>query len=310
MNETPRLLLLVGPTGTGKTAVAIELCHLLNGEVVSADSMQIYRGCDVVTAKASPAERAAVRHHLIDICEPHETYSAARWAEDAQSAINDIVARGKQPIIAGGTGFYIRALLEPSHLAAVPPDLALRAELEREFEAHGNPWMHQKLAQLDPDAATRLHPGDTHRVMRAIEIAVSGEQSVASGQNPAPNTQFSFAAFGLQMAREELYPRLEARVDAMLATGALDELRRLLDSGVPPDAPALQGVGYRQLKPVLENSALLPEAVELWKRDTRRYAKRQMTWFRHQLPTKWIEIHPDTNPADTAQQIAQSWRQQ
>ncbi|HEY0074842.1 MAG TPA: tRNA (adenosine(37)-N6)-dimethylallyltransferase MiaA, partial [Abditibacteriaceae bacterium] len=171
------LLILVGPTGSGKTATAIELCHQLNGEIISADSMQIYKGCDIVTAKATPEEQQAAPHHLIDICDPRETYSAARWAQDAQAAIDDILARGKVPIIAGGTGFYINALLHPETLAATPPNAELRAELEAQAQEHGNQWLHDKLKSLDAHAATRLHPNDLHRVMRAIEIALSGQHS-------------------------------------------------------------------------------------------------------------------------------------
>lgn len=313
-----QLLLLVGPTGTGKTATAIELCRLLGGEIVSADSMQIYRGCDIVTAKATPAERAAAPHHLIDNCDPRETYSAARWTDDARRAIDAIASRGNVPIIAGGTGFYIRALLEPDLVAAVAPNLELRAELEAELAAHGHQWLHAKLQSLDPDATARLHPNDTHRVMRAIEVASSRQRSAIGDQPKSPFTKGGrpvgrwgsppASCFGLTMPRPQLYARLEARVDVMLAAGAMDELRRLLNEGVPPDAPALQGVGYRQLLPALHDSAKLPEAIELWKRDTRRYAKRQMTWFRHQLPTQWLEINEKSEPAGIARQISLEWR--
>ncbi len=325
------LLLLVGPTGSGKTATAIELCQMLDGEIVSADSMQIYRGCDIVTAKPSAAEQTAARHHLIDICDPRETYSAARWADDARRAIDDIASRGKTPIIAGGTGFYIRALLDPDLVAPVPPNPELRAELETELAAHGKQWLHEKLRSLDSAAAARLHFNDVHRVMRAIEVVDGGRRTAGGGRREAdggrreagsgrreadgsqlsdqlpPASCFLPSVFGLAVPRETLYLRLETRVDAMLAMGALDELRGLLESGVPTDAPALQGVGYRQLLPALDDPSQLPAAVELWKRDTRRYAKRQMTWFRHQLPTQWFEID-ESEPSDIARQIALQWR--
>ena len=304
-----RILILVGPTGSGKTATAIELCHRINGEIISADSMQIYKGCDIVTAKATPEEQKAAPHHLIDICDPRETYSAARWAQDAQAAIEEIESRGKLPIIAGGTGFYINALLHPETLAVAPPNAELRAALEAQTQEHGNQWLHDKLRSLDAAAATRLHPNDLHRVMRAIEVAVSKQQPAAN-QLPSsqpPSLSYQPLTFGLHLLREKLYARLNRRVDQMLQTGALEELKNLLASGVPRDAPALQGVGYRQLLPILDNEEWLPEATELWKRDTRRYAKRQMTWFRHQLPVHWIETDDTTSAEHIASQIVAQW---
>lgn len=298
-----RLLILVGPTGAGKTATAIELCHQLNGEIISADSMQIYRGCDIVTAKASPQEQQAAPHHLIDICDPRETYSAARWAQDAQNAIEKISKRGKLPIVTGGTGFYINALLHPEKLAAAPPDEELRAQLEGERLIHGNEWLHQKLQTIDENAAARLHSSDSHRIIRAIEIAVSGSQMAKRQQNPL----YEPLTFGLTLPRAALYERLNQRVDKMMALGALDELKNLLDSGVPHTAPALQGVGYKQLLPTLNDESLLSEALELWKRDTRRYAKRQMTWFRHQLPVQWLEVDENTSAEHLSRLIVAQW---
>ena len=304
-----RLLILVGPTGVGKTATAIELCERLDGEIISADSMQIYRGLDIGSAKPSAAEQARARHHLIDIREPDETYSAAQWADDARVAINDMVARGKQPIIAGGTGFYIRALLQPETLASAPPDTELRTTLEREAAEHGVKWLHRKLQGVDAAAAARLHPNDVRRVIRAIEVASAPQ----SETEVLPNTEISAVLFdvaihGLKMAREKLYPHLDARVDTMLATGFMDELRVLKEGGASPDSTAMQGVGYKQMWPVLENAELFDEGVELWKRDTRRYAKRQMTWFRHQLPVNWIEVDETSAPGETAEFIAHRWQ--
>jgi len=306
----PSLLLLVGPTGVGKTAVAVELCELLNGEIVSADSMQIYRRCDIGTAKPSPHERARAVHHLIDIHEPTERYSAAEWAIDAGRAIEDIVSRGRQPIIVGGTGFYLRALLQPESLAAAPPNVALRTHLEHEAAERGAAHLHDRLAQLDAAAAQRLHPNDVRRVIRAIEVAVApGETRSRPSLIPRPLPLI----FGLDMPRDILYQRLEARIDTMLEMGFLDELCALSQAGVPPDAPALQGVGYRQMLPVLSDPHdphLLARCVALWKRDTRRYAKRQLTWFRHQLPVRWQHLAAATAPLETARTIARDWQDQ
>jgi len=307
--STPTLLVLVGPTGAGKTAVAVELCALLNGEVVSADSVQVYRRCDIAAAKPSAGELARAPHHLLDIREPTERYSGAEWAQDATAAITEITARGRQPIIAGGTGFYLKALLQPALIPEVPPDLELRAQLETIAATQGVLPLHERLAQLDAAAAKRLHPNDTRRVIRAIEVALG--QAVLDEENAAnsiatvpPQASYSSLAFGLDMPREQLYQRLEQRIDNMLRAGFLDELRALRQAGTPEEIPALQGLGYRQMLPVLDDASALEECVAIWKRDTRRYAKRQMTWFRHQLPVQWIEIDENTPPLVVAQRIA------
>jgi tRNA dimethylallyltransferase len=302
------LLVLVGPTGVGKTATAIELCKLLEGEIVSADSMQIYRGLDIATAKPTQEEQVRARHHLIDVREPHEFYSAAQWADDARAAIADILKRGKTPLVAGGTGFYLRALLEPHTLASVPPNPELRAALEAESAEHGIGHLHRRLSEMDGPAAARLHPNDTHRVIRAMEIVLSSDEAVPS-KPPTPDAprDFEAAVFGLTMPREALVARLEARVDAMMAAGFMAELRTVSQI-VPPDCIAMQGVGYRQMWPVLQDESLKDEAIELWKRDTRRYAKRQMTWFRHQLPTQWMDVTEYPNCHSLAEHIAPAWR--
>lgn len=307
--STQHLLLLVGPTGVGKTAVGVELCELLNGEIVSADSMQIYRGCDICTAKPSADERARARHHLIDIREPTESYSAAQWAQDATAAISDIIGRGKQPIIVGGTGFYIRALLNPSSLADAPPNQELRAHLEAEVTVKGTQWLYNYLASIDAAAAQRLHPHDVRRVIRAIEVALTKQQAVTDSQAPIAlaNTHYNAVTFGLDMPREQLYARLEKRIDAMLQAGVLEELQWLLNQSVTLASPIMQGLGYRQLLPALSDPTTLAECVSLWKRDTRRYAKRQLTWFRHQLAVQWLTVEEGYSPHAVAQDIAAQW---
>jgi len=296
MNLSP-LLLVVGPTGSGKTSLGIALCERLGGEIVSADSMQVYRGCDIGTAKATPQEQARARHHLIDIRDPDEEYSAAQWAQDARAAIADIRARDKQPIIVGGTGFYIRALLQPDVLPPVPPDPQLRVQLEMESSAA----LHEKLARHDSAAATRLHPRDRQRVIRALEIALTAStpQSTPSPEAAPPE----YVAFALDVPRALLYERLNRRVDAMLEAGFMEELRALATE-YSPAAPALRSLGYKQMQPALSQSALFAEAVELWKRDTRRYAKRQMTWFRHQLPAHRL----DATSGASVEQLLALWR--
>jgi tRNA dimethylallyltransferase len=300
------LLLLAGPTASGKTALAVEMCRRLDGEIVSADSMQIYRHCDIVTAKPSPEEQAQARHHLLDICEPTERFSAAHWAAAARTAIEEIRQRGKQPIITGGTGFYIRALLEPEVLSPVPPDERLRLQLERELEVHGKDTMWQRLQEHAPGAAARLHRNDTYRVLRALQIALSTETpETLLRQTPA--TDYAVLAFALEWPREVLYARIEQRIDTMIAAGAREELAGLLNAGVPRDAPALGGVGYKQMLPALDAPDVWPTCVETWKRDTRRYAKRQMTWFRHQLPVEWLPTDESSSIAQLAGTVAKRW---
>ena len=277
------LLCIVGPTASGKSALALEVARQIGGEIISCDSMQIYIGCDIVTAKATPQERAQIPHHLLDICAPTETFSAATWAASARTAIADIEARGKIPVVCGGTGFYLRALLEPASLAAAPPDFALRARLEAELAAIGNEAIHARLAQMDALAAARLHPNDTHRTLRALEIALSGCPAQPGEAPPHPAHIFALA-----WPRELLNERIHARVETMLAEGALEETRALL-AQFGPAAPALGSVGYKQLVAHLRGEVELSVAVELWKTATRQYAKRQGTWFRGQTSATWLD---------------------
>lgn len=277
------LLLIAGPTASGKSALALELARQLNGEIISADSMQIYRECDIATAKPTAHERKLVPHHLLDIIDPSIRFSAAMWARAATEAIAQISTRGKTPIAVGGTGFYLRALLEPETLAQVPPNPVLRAELE----LLSSQALWQKLIQVDSQAAARLHPENSKRVIRAIEVALGEKETMPLSPS------IPYLAYGLEWPREVLYGRINARVDEMLATGFMEELRHLT-TRYGKDAPALDGIGYKEMLPVLDDSALAPAQTEIWKRATRRYAKRQMTWFRHQLKTAWLNPQQQT----------------
>lgn len=290
------LLILTGPTASGKSSLALHVAQSRGGEIISCDSMQIYRGCDIATAKPTHLERAQIPHHLLDICEPNQRFSAAQWAEYARIAIEDIENRGRLPIVCGGTGFYLRALLQPQTLADVAPDAALRAQLEAELKTSGAAAIHQKLAALDANAAARLHPNDSFRVMRALEVAL-GEKKPSE----AIQSEFEPQIFALDWPRETLYARIDERVDAMMRAGFLDELRFLVEKW-GRDAPALNGVGYRQMLPVLDDESRMDECVEVWKRDTRRYAKRQTTWFRHQLPVRWLDGRRETR--ELAEEVA------
>ena len=307
-----RLLILAGPTASGKTQVSLKLCGILNGEIISADSLLIYRGLDIGTAKPRAAQRARATHHLIDILDPDADYSAAQWAEDATRLIEEISSRGKQPIIVGGTGFYITALLYPRRLASAPPNPVLREELENLAARAGKGVLHARLREVDEAAAHRLHPNDEMRVTRAIEVALFRmENSQQSNHcddteitDAAPDSLPQFRAFALEMAREKLYARVDARVDEMLKQGFLDELKTLLAAGYETAAP-LQSLGYKQMREALINPERWDDCVEIWKRETRRYAKRQLTWFRHQLDVTWIKAENADGEMREAGEIAQ-----
>ncbi len=283
------LLCIVGPTASGKSALALQLCDLLHGEIVSCDSMQIYRGCDIATAKPTRLEQEKTPHHFLDICEPNERFSAAQWATEVRKTIGEIENRGKTPVICGGTGFWLRALLQPEFLSEVAPNSELRQALQAELERVGAAEIHRKLAALDAGAAARLHPNDTFRTLRALEIALQTLQPTAelAPESQKSDSEFAAQIFALDWPREVLYERIDRRVDAMISAGFETELQDLI-SKWGRDAPALGGVGYKQMLPVFEGESDFEAGVELWKRESRRYAKRQMTYFRHQLPVTWL----------------------
>ena len=251
--------------------------------------MQVYRHCDIVTAKATPDELALVPHHLVSVCAPDQTYSAAQWASAAGHAITEIRGRGAVPVVCGGTGFYLRALLEPERLSAPAPDESLRAQLEAQLARAGVESLLGQLRALDPLIAARLEPSDHYRVVRALQIALQRARGDAVLPLPPP---VAARIYALQWPRVRLYQRINARVETMLQMGALDETRALLKRWGRA-APWASGVGYRQLIAALQDGAPLDEMVENWKRESRRYAKRQETWFRHQTPSHWLDATGD-----------------
>ncbi len=287
------LLCIVGPTASGKSALALALCERIGGEIVSCDSLQIYRGCDIGTAKPTRAERESVPHHLLDICDPNQRFSAAQWAQKARETLAEIESRGKVPIFCGGTGFWLRALLRPETLSEIAPDFELRNQLQSELETLGAARMHEKLASLDAGAAARLHPNDSFRVLRALEIALGETPNSTKNEAKEPQeNEFAAQIFALDWPRAALYERINARVDAMIELGFEAELRALLERW-GRDSPALGGVGYKQMLPVLRGESRFSDGVESWKRETRRYAKRQITYFSHQLPVTWLSASRD-----------------
>ncbi len=286
------LLALVGPTGVGKTAVAVALARDWPIEAVSVDSRQVYRRLDIGTGKPTLAERRALPHHLVDVVEPDEPYDAARFAREAAAAVEDIRRRGRWPVLVGGTGLYLRALLRG--LAPAPPRApALRRELEALAAAEGPDALHRRLAGLDPAWAARLHPRDTVRVVRALEVALlTGRppSAVRAETWERPVERYRVFMVGLTMPRPLLDARLDQRVDRMLAEGLLREVEGLLAAGFGPHLPAMQGIGYRHLAAVLTGGVGLQEAVRRMKRDTRRYARRQWTWFAREPVAAWVSV--------------------
>ena len=254
-----KVIVIAGPTASGKTALAIELARSLGGEIVSADSMQIYRGMDIGTAKATPEERALAPHHMLDVAPPEESYSAARYVEDAARCCEDIISRGGVPIIAGGTGLYIDSLISGRSFAARDEDENVRAALYERYDSEGGAAMLDALRKIDPERAARLAPGDRRRIVRALEIyALTGETATAHDEDA----------------------RIDARVDKMIKDGLFDEVEALLSRGVGAECTAMQAIGYKEAVRALRGELSRAEAAELIKLNSRRYAKRQMTWFR------------------------------
>jgi tRNA dimethylallyltransferase len=285
-----KLLAIVGPTAVGKTALSIELARRFGGEVISADSRQIYRHMDIGTAKATASEQAAVPHHLIDVVDPDEELTLAHYRRLATGAIADIAARGRLPILAGGTGLYVRALLEGWTVPEVPPQPELRRELEGWAEREGHEALHRRLARVDPDAAARIDARNVRRVIRALEVYHATGQPISSLQTKSAPAYRVFT-IGLTMPRPDLYRRIDERVDRMIAAGLVDEVRDLLARGYGLELPAMSGLGYRQIGQFLGGEVSLDEAIILIKRHTRRLVRQQYNWFRRGDPAiRWVDV--------------------
>ncbi len=283
------LVIIAGPTGVGKTKVAISIAERIGGEIVGADSRQIYRYMDIGTAKPTPEERARIPHHLIDIREPNEVYSAAEYTQDASVAIRDIHMRGKIPLLVGGTGLYIHVVLY-GIFEGPGRDEAFRAQMHTLVEEHGAAFLHQKLSHVDPATAQRLHPNDLLRVIRALEIHYFTGRPISDYQSSAtiPIVQYHSCFLVLTAERQALYARINARVDQMIDQGLVEEVRGLLKWGYHGDMNPMNSVGYKEIVEFLSGKHDLPSAIALIKRNSRRYAKRQLTWFRKYQDNFWI----------------------
>ncbi len=284
------LIAIVGPTAVGKTALSLELAERFRGEIISADSRIIYKGLDIGTDKPGPEDRARVPHHLVDVTTPDRPLSLAEYMEMAYAAIEDVVRRGRVPFLVGGTGQYVWAVLEGWHVPRVPPDKTLRARLEEEAREKGPEALYRRLQSLDPEAAARIDPKNVRRVIRALEVIEHTGRpfSEQRGKVPPP---YDVLIIGLTRPREELYRRIDMRIQRMLERGLVDEVRGLLETGYDPALPALTGIGYRQIVDYLQGRVTLDEAVRAIRKATRRYVRHQYNWFRLDDPRiHWFDL--------------------
>ena len=298
-----QVIVVCGPTATGKTALGIELARRLGGEIVSADSMQVYRRMDIGTAKATPREQAMVPHHMLDVAEPWEDYSVSRYVQEASKVCDGLLARGKVPVIVGGTGLYIDSLLSGRDFAERDTgDEGLRSSLSADYDRLGGQAMLELLRGFDPERAAKLHPGDKRRIVRAIEIyRLTGETITAHDERTrALPPRYEAFTVALRFAdRADLYARIDRRVEQMAAAGLFDEVEALLKEGLSPDCTAMQAIGYKEAVLALQGELSRQEAIALIQQNSRRYAKRQLTWFGRNPRAHWIrwEKEPDMRVA-------------
>ena len=304
---TDNIICIAGPTASGKTALAVEIAKLVNGEVVNCDSMQIYKYMNIGTAKPSSEEQQGIVHHMIDVAEPDEDFSVSRYCEMATPIVEDILARGKTAVVAGGTGLYMDSLIRGNAFAPFP-STGMREKLEAQADRVGMEFMLDQLRIIDPDAAARLHLSDRKRIIRALEVYYeTGETITAHNRKTqAIPPRFRPVWLGLDFAdRKDLYRRIDLRVGQMLEQGLLQEIRELLDRGIPEKCTAMQAIGYKEFLDALEGRCTIDEAADLVRQSSRHYAKRQLTWFRRNKDIHWLI----RTPGDGAEEILQRARQ-
>ncbi|MFQ5442427.1 MAG: tRNA (adenosine(37)-N6)-dimethylallyltransferase MiaA [Thermodesulfobacteriota bacterium] len=296
MRDKIKVVVIAGPTATGKSGVAVELCRLFNGEVINADSMQVYRFMEIGTAKPRVEERGEIPHHLIDVVDPDEDYTAARFRRDAHIKIEEIHARGKNPFVVGGTGLYIKALTK-GIFEGPGPDPRLREKLLREAGEKGGESLYRRLEEIDPVSAGAIHPNNLQRVVRALEVFYLSKRPISEFQREHAFTEapYDTLIIGLDKERERLYRGIDERVERMMEEGLVEETRGLMEMGYSTDLKPLGGLGYKEVSAFLRGDISLEEAARLIKRNTRRYAKRQLTWFKKYPEIKWF--NPDEKGA-------------
>lgn len=297
--------MIVGPTASGKTRLSIELAKEINGEIISADSMQIYKYMDIGTAKPDTEEMSGIKHYLINEVFPDEEFNVAKYRELANGYIDQVLKNGKHPIIVGGTGLYINSMIYNINFSETISDWEYRDELKQEAEEKGNRFIYDRLVEVDPEAAAKIHENDIKRVIRALEVFKHTNKTMTYHNNlsrlmPPP---YRYLVFGLKWDREKLYGRIEKRVDLMFENGLLEEVKKLSTMGYDRKLIAMQGLGYKEIFCYLKGEATLNEAVNIVKRDTRRYAKRQITWFKRIEELNWLEIDEKTDIKDLVKNI-------
>lgn len=302
-----KIVVIAGPTASGKTKLAVSLAERFDGEVISADSMQIYRGMDIGTAKPTAEEMQGIRHWLLDIAEPTETFSVAQYVERANEAAQDILSRGKLPILAGGTGLYISSFVDNIRFTQAETDVVLREKLFAEAEEKGNVALHRKLSEIDPLAAEKIHPNNVKRVVRALELYYSTGKTMTrqNEQSRREETPYEPLMLALETDREILYERINRRVDIMLENGLLREIAELKQMGLTAELQSMQGIGYKELLDCSETEEALAEAVELVKKNSRNYAKRQFTWFRRDARYHWLDCMSEHLEEEAAESVRQ-----
>lgn len=285
-----QIIIIAGPTAVGKTEYAIETAKAINGEIVSADSMQLYKYMDIGSAKPTPEELSQVKHYLVDEIDPREKFSVAKYQKLAKAAIREIFDKGRVPVISGGTGLYINSLMYEMDFAAPPSDEAFRKELEDMALKKGRDYIHSKLAELDPDAAARIHPNNVKKVIRAIEAVQNGNKVKDFDNAQVPAADYDVLLAGLTRDRAELYERINRRVDILIEKGLVEEVSSLMQMGLGYDDISMKGIGYKEIIGSLEGKYTIEEAIELIKKNTRHYAKRQLTWLRRYDNIKWFNL--------------------
>lgn len=290
MSENRKIIIVAGPTAVGKTKYAIEIAKAFDGEIVSCDSMQLYKYMNIGSAKPTAEEQAEVKHYLVDEIDPKEPFSVAKYAKLAKAAINEIFSHGKTPVISGGTGLYLNALLYDMDFSNAPKDDALRENLEKEAELFGCEYLHKKLSELDPAAAERIHPNNLKKIIRALEAASTGNSITNFKDCKEKCKDYEAILIGLTRNRDELYDRINKRVEIMVGEGLFDEVEELLEMGLAEEDISMKGIGYKEIIAYFDGLYGKDEAVELIKKNSRHLAKRQLTWFRRYEDMKWFDI--------------------
>lgn len=303
--EKEKVLTIIGPTSVGKTALSLRLAVDFQGEIISGDSMQFYQGMDIGTAKATVEERALIPHHLIDICSPNESFTVADFQEKTKELITEINSRDRLPMIVGGTGLYIQSVLYTYHFSDAGEDPEYREKMEQLALKEGNEALHLQLAQIDPITAQRLHPNDIKRVIRALEIYHLTGKTMAEFQKRSQQSPYDLLLLGLNMERSLLYERINERVDRMVQEGLIEEVEQLIASGYDCRYRSMQALGYKELVAYLQGEMNKEDAIELIKKRTRNFAKRQLTWFRSMKDVVWFDLTPGReDPEDLYRRIS------